>query len=145
MFFGDSLEDIRQVYFDSWKKYINRQPLTPLEEQIAQVVSDHPEYHFMFEKPQALHQQYYPELGETNPFLHMGLHLAIREQCQTDRPKGILEIFTRLVAIHQDPLAVEHLMMEQLAETLWLAQRNHQAPDETMYLSRLRGLVPGMD
>lgn len=145
MFFGDSLEDIRQFYFASWQKNLNRQPLTPLEKQIVQVVSDHPEYHFIFENPLALHQQYYPELGETNPFLHLGLHLAIREQCQTDRPSGIHEIFTKLVAIYQNPLAVEHLMMEQLAEALWLAQKNQQAPDEVIYLSQLRRLVPGMD
>ncbi|WP_204318325.1 DUF1841 family protein [Serratia marcescens] len=46
------------------------------------------------------------ELGETNPFLHMGLHLAVREQVATDRPQGIRTVYTKLIEKYQDPMVV---------------------------------------
>lgn len=84
--------------------------------------------------PQQNHA-YFPELGQTNPFLHMGLHLAIRDQVSTDRPSGIAGIYQQLLNKYADNLAVEHLLMESLAECLWQAQRNQSMIDETSYLN----------
>lgn len=85
-------------------------------------------------------QSYFPESGQPNPFLHMGLHLAIREQIATDRPAGISAIFKNLINKYNDSLTVEHLMMEQLAECLWLSQKNNIPPDEHQYLQILANL-----
>jgi hypothetical protein len=70
----------------------------------------------------------------------MGLHLAVREQVATNRPNGIKDVFNRLIKRFQDPLAVEHLIMDQLAECLWLAQKNNLPPNEEYYLSVLNKL-----
>ena len=138
MFYGDSIQDTRKLFFSSWQKYSQKQPLQPLEKQLVAVIIDHPEYHALLESPVGQNDQaYYPELGQTNPFLHMGLHLAIREQLSTDRPAGILEIHKKLLQKQADPLQVEHLMMECLAECLWQAQRNNSAPDDLSYLRSL--------
>jgi hypothetical protein len=138
MFYGDSVQDTRQLFFSSWQKYRQKLPLQPLEKQLVAVILDHPEYHALLEAPSGMDEQsYYPELGQTNPFLHMGLHLGIREQLSMDRPIGILEIYKKLLVKYKDPLQVEHRMMECLAECLWQAQRNNSAPDETNYLSAL--------
>jgi len=70
----------------------------------------------------------------------MGLHLGIREQVATDRPGGIAKIHRALTARHGDPHAAEHRMIDCLAETLWEAQSANRAPDEALYLERLRRL-----
>lgn len=142
MFFGDTIQDTRQMFYSSWESYLNKKPLSPLEQQIVQVVIEHPEYHSVMDQRNTFQEHtYYPELGEANPFLHMGLHLAVREQVATNRPVGMAQTFKQLVNQYKDPLAVEHLMMERLAECLWLSQKNNLAPDEQHYLSSLAQLI----
>lgn len=141
MFYGDTIQETRQLFFSSWEHYLQKKPLSGLEEQIVRVLIDHPEYQAIVEhKNKFQEHSYYPELGETNPFLHMGLHLAIREQVATDRPAGIAAAFKHLLQKYKERLAVEHLMMEQLAECLWLSQKNNLPPDEQLYLSHLTQL-----
>jgi hypothetical protein len=130
------------MYLDAWRKHQARQPLTPLEAMIAEVVALHPEYHALLEKGEAaLEKDFLPELGESNPFLHMGMHLGIREQLSTGRPAGIKDLHRQLLARLQDPHAVEHEMMECLARILWEAQRAGVAPDEGEYLQCLLTLL----
>jgi hypothetical protein len=141
MFYGDTIEETRQMYFSCWEKFQQKKILSALENEIVQVILDHPEYHKIFDNQQKFQQQtYYPEAGEANPFLHMGLHLAIREQIGTNRPLGISEIYNHLIKKYQNTLQVEHLMMEQLAECLWLSQKNNTPPDENQYIQHLERL-----
>ncbi len=129
------------MFFLSWEKYQHKKLLSPLENEIVQVILAHPEYHKILENQDKFQQQsYFPESGAPNPFLHMGLHLAIREQIATDRPAGISVIYRNLINKYNDSFAVEHLMMEQLAEYLWLSQKNNVPPDENHYLHTLAGL-----
>ncbi|MBA2653246.1 MAG: DUF1841 family protein [Tatlockia sp.] len=138
MFYGDTVQDTRQLFFTSWQKYRQKQPLQALEKQLVAVILDHPEYHALLEALAGQNEQaYYPELGQTNPFLHMGLHLAVRDQLSMDRPIGILEMHKKLLQKYTDSLTVEHLMIDCLAESLWQAQRNNSAPDEINYLRSL--------
>lgn len=135
MFYGNSTQDTRQLFFSSWHKHHQKQLLSPLEKQIVDVIRDHPEYHALLEAvipPQD--QAYFPELGQTNPFLHMGLHLAIRDQVATDRPVGIASIYKQLLLKYTHRLTVEHILIEPLAECLWQAQRNQCMVDETSYI-----------
>lgn len=141
MFYGDTIPEIRQFYFASWGKYKQNLPLDTLEHQIITVILDHPEYHEFLEHPDKYQDHtYYPEFGETNPFLHMGLHLAIREQIATNRPVGIAVIYQKMIDNYKDRLLVEHTMMEQLAEYLWQAQKSNTAPNEEAYLNSLMQL-----
>jgi hypothetical protein len=82
-----------------------------------------------------------PEGGKTNPFLHMGLHLALREQLATNRPAGIADVFDQLQARSGDRHAAEHQALDCLAEALWTAQNNNTAPDEQDYLDSLKRLL----
>jgi hypothetical protein len=141
VFTGQNRDQLRQMYLNAWRKYTARQPLEPLEAQVAAVIAEHPEYVPLLESgPQALTTDYTPEGGQANPFLHMGLHLAIREQVATNRPSGITQLHQSLCQRLSDPHAAEHAMLEVLAETLWEAQRAGRAPDEQRYLERLRTL-----
>lgn len=125
------------MYRDVWRKFSASLPLEPLEAQIASVISEHREYVPWLEADEdTLLTEFTPEGGQQNPFLHMGLHLALREQVATDRPFGIASIHAKLTArmgVHD----AEHAMLEPLAETLWEAQRNARAPSEDAYLERL--------
>lgn len=142
MFYGDHVQDTRKLFFSSWHKYRQKQLLLPLEQQIVDVILMHPEYHALLEAVEPSYEQaYFPELGQTNPFLHMGFHLAIRDQIATDRPAGIANIYQQLLKKYADTMTVEHLLMDHLAECLWKAQRNHCLPDEEAYLQACRQLM----
>jgi hypothetical protein len=139
VFSGQNREQMRRMYLDAWRKFTARVPLEPLEAQLAAVIAEHPEYVTWLESGEnALTAEFTPEGGRQNPFLHMGLHLAIREQVATDRPAGIAEVHQKLSARLGDPHAAEHTMLEALAEALWDAQRTGRPPDEQAYLERLR-------
>jgi hypothetical protein len=141
VFAGQSREQMRRMYLEAWRKFSARAPLEPLEAQLAAVIAEHPEYVTWLESGEsALGDEFPPEGGRENPFLHMGLHLAIREQVATNRPAGIAGIHERLATRLGGAHAAEHAMLEPLAETLWDAQRQGRAPDEQAYLERLRGL-----
>jgi hypothetical protein len=141
IFAGQNRDQMRRMYLEAWRKYSARAPLEPLEAQLAAVIAEHPEYVAWLEAgEQALSSEFTPEGGRENPFLHMGLHLAIREQVATNRPAGIAEIHQKLSERLGDPHAAEHAMLEPLAETLWDAQRQGRMPDEQSYLERLRKL-----
>lgn len=136
--FGNDRDSMRRYYLQCWNKFRQKLPMDALEQQVAQVIAEHPEYHPLLEKTEsALQRDYQPENGETNPFLHMGLHLGIREQAATNRPAGIAELYRQLV-IKYGTLDAEHRMMDCLAESIWLAQRNQTAPDEAAYLDCLK-------
>lgn len=141
MFFANSGRDeLRRGYVEAWRRQREGLPLTPLQAQITAVVALHPEYHALLESPDAQQGDYSVEAGRTNPFLHMGLHLALREQVGTRRPAGIEAVHQRLGHALGDVHAAEHRMIDVLAETLWEAQRAGRAPDEQRYLERLQRL-----
>ena len=139
MIFGHDRNELRQMYFDAWRKSVSGALLSPLETQIAKVIEDHPEYQPLMTE-ESLEASFTPEGGETNPFLHMGLHLAVREQVATDRPPGIAAAFNALLIRTGDMHEAEHRALECLAETLWEAQGANSTPDEAAYLERLRRL-----
>jgi hypothetical protein len=141
MFFANSGRDeLRRQYVDAWRRQREGLPLMPLDAQIAAVVSLHPEYHALLESQDSAAGDYGVEGGQTNPFLHMGLHLALREQLGTHRPAGIELVYQRLARRLGDVHEAEHRMIEVLALALWEAQRAGRAPDEQKYLERLQGL-----
>ena len=140
MIFGQDRNELRKMYVDAWQKHGERLPLTPLEAQIASVVGEHPEYHAAVTGAE-LEKDYTPDRGQTNPFLHMGLHLGIREQVATNRPAGIGAVFRELAKQIGDGHQAEHRMIDCLAEALWEAQSRNTAPDEMKYLQSLRQLI----
>ena len=137
MLYGQDRSQLRQLYLDAWRKYRAKQALEPLEKLIAEVIAQHPEYHHMLQE-KALHQDFSPAAGETNPFLHMGLHIAVREQISADRPPGIRALYQQLLQRYKDAHTTEHHMIEALAKILWQAQKNGVAPDEQRYLTHLQ-------
>lgn len=136
--FGTDRNELRRAYYDAWHKAQQGQQLSPLELMIAEVIQLHPEYQQLLEAGEAtLDADYKVEQGDSNPFLHMGMHIAIREQLSTDRPVGIAMLHRQL-SQRADHHQAEHQMMECLGEAMWNAQRSGTPPDEQQYLECLR-------
>jgi hypothetical protein len=136
--FGNDRNQLRQMIKTAWEKFQQQQALSPLEAQIAAVVKEHPEYHHLIHQ---LEKDYLPEDGDTNPFLHMGLHLGLREQISTDRPAGIRQLHQQLLVKTGDAHIAEHRMIDCLAEAMWLSQSQQRPPDEAGYLRCLQDLL----
>ena len=118
-----------------------QQPLSALEQQLAQVIAAHPEYHPLLNHPEQLDQDYNLDEGNSNPFLHMGLHLALLEQVSNDRPQGIRALYQQFLQHSNDWHQCEHQMMTPLAESIWQAQANNRPPSEQDYLHALTTLL----
>ena len=135
-----SRDEVRQVYLNVWQKMQAGHLLKPMEALIADVIEAHPEYHALLESSEETKsREFTPEQGQTNPFLHMGMHITLREQAGADRPAGIAAIYQRLVSA-RGLLEAEHAMMDCLGQILWQAQREHRPPDEMAYLDCLKKL-----
>lgn len=132
---GYSRDQLRLAYAQAWAKHVARTLLAPLEAQIADVIEAHPEYQpLVADEDTAIGFEQSSAPGPENPFLHMGLHLAVREQLAVDRPPGIRALLVQLQAHYGDTHRAEHALMEALSEELWKAQRDGRAPDERQYL-----------
>jgi Domain of unknown function (DUF1841) len=139
VFDGYTREQLRLSYAEAWAKHLAGVPLTALQAQIADVIGAHPEYQGVVSDADAALSFEPGSSGVAeNPFLHMGLHLAVREQLSIDRPPGVRDLHRQLQARYGDPHGAEHALMEALGETLWQAQRNGLPPDEAQYLSLAR-------
>jgi hypothetical protein len=140
--FNPSRDEVRTYFFDAWAKFQAKKTLTDLEKMAVSVIVMHPEYHSILQAPaQFKQQEYFPEFGETNPFLHMSLHLSILEQISINQPIGIAGIYEQLKLKHQEEHSAQHDILECLAETIWLAQRNNAGLDAEHYLQLLQQKV----
>lgn len=128
---------------DAWRAWRRQQPLEPLQALAVEHAARHPEYHRVLEDEAALDRDWSPEGGETNPFLHLALHLSIAEQLSIDQPPGVVAAYRRLLAGLGDEHAAQHAVMDCLVEMLWQAQRYRQPPDGAAYIECLHKQCPG--
>lgn len=136
--FAPSRDQVRRFFFAVWSKYRAGQPLAGAEQPALEIVLAHPEYHALLDAPERhLDRDYPPEAGETNPFLHLSLHLALAEQLAIDQPPGLRTRYERLLARHGEALRAQHAAIDCLAETIWRAQRDQTGFDASGYLACL--------
>jgi len=133
--FNPSRDQVRQFFFDVWAKYRAGQPLAGAEQPALETVLAHPEYHALLDQPERHRERdYLPESGETNPFLHLSMHLAIAEQVSVDQPPGIRARYQALLKRYGNAMDAQHDVMDCLGEMIWQAQRDQAAYDPTAYL-----------
>lgn len=136
--FNPSREQVRRFFCDAWSKHLNRLPLVGAEVTAVDIISRHPEYQELLSHTEAaLDKDWTPEGGETNPFLHLSLHLAIHEQISIDQPPGIRASYQALL-LRTDAHDAEHVLLECLGETIWKAQRQGSTMDAQAYLECIR-------
>ncbi len=137
--FNPSRDEVREFFFCAWAKFKASQGLSDLEKIGLSVMHMHPEYHAILDaQEQFKHQAYFPEMGETNPFLHMSLHLSVLEQISINQPIGIAGIYEQLKLKHQSEHDAQHDILDCLAECIWQAQRNGTSLDAGHYYQLLQ-------
>lgn len=137
--FNPSREEVRRFFCEAWNKQRQGQVLTPLEAIAVDWIEQHPEYHGQLSDIDAvLSQEFTPEAGQTNPFLHLAMHLSIAEQVSVDQPRGIRQAYETLAQRLDSAHDAHHQMMECLGEMLWQSQRSGLPPDGDHYIDCVR-------
>ncbi len=136
--FSQDRKKQRKFVAKSWQKYTSNKPLEPLEKQLVSIIEIHPEYQHLIGN---IESEYSPEQNEINPFLHINLHLALRDQLILNQPKGIKEFHQKLISKYKDSHKVEHLMMECIEEMIYISQKNNISMDQESYLEFITSLV----
>lgn len=128
--FNPSREDVRRFFCEAWRKRNAGEIVTPLEATALKWVDVHPEYHALLEDPDAaVGADFSIERGQSNPFLHLSMHLAIEEQLSIDQPPGIRAAFQQLAQRTGSEHDAMHETMECLGRVLWEAQRGAMPAD----------------
>ena len=139
--FNPTREDVRRFFSDTWQKKTVGKILTPLETIAGNWIEQHPEYHDLLRDPEgAQNRDYTPDDGETNPFLHLSMHLSISEQIAIDQPPGIKRIAENLARKLESEHAAQHRIMECLGQVMWEAQRGGTPLNPEKYLESLKKL-----
>lgn len=136
--FTPSQDDVRRFFCETYRKSQVREILTPLESIAADWINQHPEYHNVFsDLDSALAADYSVTQGQTNPFLHLSMHLTISEQISVDQPAGVRFAFQRLAQKTNSEHDAHHQIMECLGEMIWTSQRTGMPPDGAAYIDAL--------
>lgn len=136
--FNPTQADVRRFFCETYRKSLAREVLTPIESIASDWIIQHPEYHADFaDVNAALEADYSVDLGKTNPFLHLSMHLSIAEQVSINQPIGITNAFTRLAHQLQSEHEAHHVMMECLGAMMWESQRNHTPFDGAAYVAAI--------
>jgi hypothetical protein len=137
--FTPTRDQARSFLFETWAKYSRAEALEGLEQTALRVLIMHPEYHTMLAQPQRhIDQDFRPDSGRLNPFLHLSLHLAVAEQLAIDQPPGIRMRFTQLAQRLDDEHEALHVILDCLGETIWEAQRTGTPLDQNSYMDCLQ-------
>jgi hypothetical protein len=141
--FQPTRDETRAFFFETRRKQRAGEPLAPIEAMAADIVAEHPEYHVVLDDPERYRDRVWtPEAGEANPFLHLGLHLAIAEQVSIDQPPGIRLRYETLCARLGAPMPAQHALIECLAEMIWEVQRYGQPFNVARYLECIDRRMP---
>jgi hypothetical protein len=133
--FAPSQLDVRRFFCATYRKLRDKSPLIPMELIAAEWIEQHPEYHAVLaDEPSALAASYKVEDGQTNPFLHLSMHLTITEQHSIDQPHGIRQAIDLLAAKRNSLHEAHHAAMDCLGEMIWSSQRSGLPPDGHQYL-----------
>lgn len=137
--FTPSQHDVRRFFCETWRKQKANEILTPLEAVARDWVLQHPEYDTtLADSERALATNYAVESGQSNPFLHLSMHLSIAEQVSIDQPPGIGAAFLALAQRLGSEHEAHHQIMECLGEMIWVSQRNGTPPDGAAYIDCVR-------
>lgn len=137
--FSPSQHDVRRFFCEAFRKQQENQVLTPLEAIARDWIIQHPEYdEALADVRTALETDYSVERGQTNPFLHLSMHLSVAEQISIDQPPGIRAAFQMLAARLGSEHEAHHEIMECLGEMIWKSQRGGVPPDTEAYIECVR-------
>jgi hypothetical protein len=136
--FTPSQQDVRRFFCETFRKFHAREILTPMESIASDWINQHAEYHAaLSDLDNALTANYNVEEGNSNPFLHLSMHLSISEQIAVDQPRGVRAAFNILASKLNSQHEAHHEIMECLGEMIWNSQRKGLPPDGEAYIEAL--------
>ncbi len=134
--FTPSQLDVRQFFCSVYAKAKAGQALEAIETIASLWLDEHPEYHAdVADVAAAVRAMQQPADGQTNPFLHLSMHLSISEQCSIDQPRGIRQAVELLTHRRDSLHDAHHEAMECLGRMLWESQRAGRPPDGDNYVA----------
>lgn len=137
--FTPSQQDVRRFFCETFRKNRDREILTPLEAIASDWINQHSEYNETLQDINAaMDANYSVDQGNSNPFLHLSMHLTIAEQISVDQPRGIRVAFNLLANKFNSQHEAHHQIMECLGEMIWISQRSGLPPDGDAYIEALR-------
>jgi len=132
--FNPSQAEARSFFFDVFSKAQQNVVLSDLEKTAYSVILEHPEYHKVLKnKEKYINYQYLPEMGETNPFLHLSMHLTILEQLSINQPAGISDLYKQMCLKLGDEHKASHEIIDCLGKMIYQALRKRINPDVSIY------------
>jgi hypothetical protein len=139
MFAQPTQSDVRRFFCEVHQRLKLGQPMDGMHLLASPWVEAHPEYASDLQDANAAVAAVYTvESGQTNPFLHLSMHLSISEQCSVDQPRGVKlavqALAQRLGSLHD----AHHVAMDALGRMMWEAQRSGRAPDGDAYIESLK-------
>jgi len=134
-------EYYRQHFFNAWHKHVKGHILEPWESIVVDIIQKHPEYHHVLDDPGQFMNATFPEDNlNSNPFLHIGMHLALQEHIQLDRPAGFQKQYFTLLSKYKDPDWLEHKVMNIILNIIHESVHQQRKPDESKLLAALEKL-----
>ena len=140
MMFQPSQADVRRFFCAVHGKNQSGAPMEAIETLASLWIAEHPEYHAaLSDVDAALARDYDATPEQTNPFLHLSMHLSISEQCSIDQPRGIrqaVELLSKRLdgGLHD----AHHAAMECLGQMLADSQRSGLPPDGATYVAAVQ-------
>lgn len=133
--FNPSQADVRRFLCAVHAKTTSGEPMEAIETLASLWIAEHPEYLAdLADADAALARNYDETPQQTNPFLHLSMHLSISEQCSIDQPRGIRQAVELLTHKRNSLHAAHHETMECLGRMVWESQRAGRAPDGAAYI-----------
>jgi hypothetical protein len=140
--FTPSQADVRRFFCQVRSKQKSGMTLDAMETLAGLWIEEHPEFHVDLDDIDlALDRMYQVEDGQTNPFLHLSMHVSISEQCSIDQPQGVRQAVELLAAKKNSLHQAHHQAMECLGRMVWESQRSGRPPDGQGYLDQLQRLA----
>ena len=134
-------ENTRLVFFKAWIKYKKGETLQELEQQVAQLIDQHPEYQSFFSDERNIEHDFSSDKNVVNPFLHLGMHLAIGDQLALQQPPQIRELYQQLAQRFNGVHEAEHQIMNCLAYWMQQPQPQGDSLDFAPYVECLQKLL----
>ena len=137
--FNPTQADVRRFLCGVHTKAQSGAPMEAIETLASLWIAEHPEYHAdLADVDAAIARNYDETPAQTNPFLHLSMHLSISEQCSIDQPRGIRQAVELLAKRRGDLHKAHHEVMECLGQMLADSQRNGHAPDGNQYVAAVQ-------
>ncbi|OYD14398.1 hypothetical protein CH333_02435 [candidate division WOR-3 bacterium JGI_Cruoil_03_44_89] len=127
----------RKIIHEIWVKLKKGEPLEGEYKTIGKALSEHKEYHNVWEFADVIDGADY-EIDGTNPFLHIILHSTVKNQIASNNPKEVRETFQRLQSKGLSKHEAEHVIGRAVAFEIFNITKNKEPFNKKRFLKELK-------